>query len=103
MKTLDHEALTQCWADVKTVSFPLWNPMRVGGDEFDDELQELIPIKCLIIKRLISKQCNLQRSSLTGKATRDALRTILFMFMSGRNKVTLPFVSRYALRPSKTV
>ena len=37
----------------------------------------------------------------TGIAMRSALVFMRFMFMSGRNKVTLPLVSLYALRPSK--
>ena len=76
--------------------------MFIDFHELFDEGEKRIPVKCL--PKNGSKMSKLRsRESITGRAIREALAFMRFIFMSGRKSVTLPFSSRYAFIPSNSV
>ena len=82
----------------------LRDPVLVEPDELLEELEQRVAVKRLSWRaapRVTGRPQKSVREMRTGGAILCALRFMRFMFMSGRNIVTLPLASRYALSPSK--
>lgn len=82
----------------------LRDPVLVEPDELLEELEQRVAVKRLSWRaapRVTGQLWKSVRGGRTGSAILCALRFMRFMFMSGRNIVTLPLASRYALSPSK--